>query len=135
MDDKLNTKLGDLDLSVRTMSVFNMYGMRTVGDVAKRDQSELLRMNNFGRKSFNEVCEAFRSLGVQLRWGPARKYVSFRLDADIYEKVILSGKANSRMLEAELERIVSEAVRDIPAIGDLPMRLERLERAVFGKDA
>ena len=112
-----------------------MYGMRTVGDVAKRDQSELLRMNNFGRKSFNEVCEAFRSLGVQLRWGPARKYVSFRLDADIYEKVILSGKANSRMLEAELERIVSEAVRDIPAIGDLPMRLERLERAVFGKDA
>ena len=135
MDDKLNTKLSDLELSLRTMNCFRRYGMHTVGDVAKRDQNELMRMENFGRKSFNEVREVFGTLGVNMRWGPVRKYVTFRLDADVYEKAVLSSKANSRMLEAELERIVSEAVRDIPAIGDLPMRLERLERAVFGKDA
>lgn len=132
MDDKLNTDLRDLPLGVRTLNCFRRYGLRTVGDVLKRNQSELMQMENFGRKSFNEVNAAFAELGVRRHWGPPRKYVSFRLDATDFERVSLLAQAADRPVEAEVERIVSEAVRGLPAVGDLATRLQRLEGAVFG---
>ena len=135
MDDKLQTELSSLGLSARTFhALTNTGGFRTLGDVVRNSENELLRIENFGRKSLNELKEVLTDHDLRLPLGATRKYVSFRVSDKVFEKIgILCRSANSS-LEVELERIVTDAVLDIPHIGDLAARLSRLEQAVFGAE-
>ena len=49
------TRLDTLDLSIRAFHVLHNAGIQTVGDLAEFSETELLRLENFGRKSLNEV--------------------------------------------------------------------------------
>lgn len=52
-----STELRHLGLSVRAIHCLQANGMFTVGDVRQKTKTELLRMPNFGRISFEEVVE------------------------------------------------------------------------------
>lgn len=132
MDDKLNMRLADLELSARTLWSLAHCGISTVGDVAKRDEHELLRVPNFGRKSLNELREVFETLGIRMKLTPPRRYISCRVDDQIHDKLILLCRASGKSIEAEIEAMVVSAVKDIPHVGELAVRLDRLEHAVFG---
>lgn len=39
----------------------------TVSDLAKRRKIDLIRLRNFGRKSFGEVCDLMRKYGIEFK--------------------------------------------------------------------
>jgi len=55
----------ELELSVRSYNSLRGANVTTVADLVKREESELLRFRNFGRKSLDELREKVQSLGLQ----------------------------------------------------------------------
>ena len=62
----LNTKVVDLDLSVRTLNCMISNSVKTLGDLIQKTKKELLETRNFGKKSFQEVCDLLDSLNLSL---------------------------------------------------------------------
>lgn len=56
----------ELEFSVRTACCLRNLGVRTVGQLATMTEAELLRTQNFGRKSLKELKDILGSLGVEL---------------------------------------------------------------------
>jgi len=70
----LVTPVDELELSVRSHNCLRAAGIRTIAELVHRDESELLRFRNFGRKSLAELSEVIESYG--LHWGyPVNKYL------------------------------------------------------------
>jgi len=65
-DEKYNTPLEQLDLSVRTINALRRSGISTVGEVITRGERELLSIRNFGQKSKQELDERLKALGLSL---------------------------------------------------------------------
>jgi len=65
-DEKYNTPLEQLDLSVRTINALRRSGISTVGEVITRGEKELLSIRNFGQKSKQELDERLKALGLSL---------------------------------------------------------------------
>jgi DNA-directed RNA polymerase subunit alpha len=65
-DEKYNTPVEELDLSVRTINSLRRGGITTVGELLSKGEKELLSLRNFGQKSRQEVEERLRSLGMVL---------------------------------------------------------------------
>ena len=63
----LKKRLINLDLSVRTRNALLSLGCDTIGDVVKLDKSEIKNTRNVGKKSFMEIDEYIKKLG--LHWG------------------------------------------------------------------
>jgi len=53
----LMTPVDDLELSVRSHNCLRAANIKTIADLVKRDESELLKFRNFGRKSLAELSE------------------------------------------------------------------------------
>ncbi len=51
----LNTKIDELEISVRASNCLRMAGIVRIGDIVKRGEQELLKMKNFGKKSLTEI--------------------------------------------------------------------------------
>ena len=58
--------LEDLELSVRATNGLLNLGIRTLGDLLRREEKELLMAKNFGRKSLHEVKEVLYSMNLCL---------------------------------------------------------------------
>jgi len=58
-------RVDELELTVRTLNVFRSYNCQYVGDIVGLTDTQLLRMQNFGRKSFIEVHELLEALGLR----------------------------------------------------------------------
>lgn len=58
--------LDELEMSVSSANVLRKAGFQTVGDLCQRTESELLKMDGFGRKSLKEVKELLAALGLSL---------------------------------------------------------------------
>jgi hypothetical protein len=58
--------IDQLELSVRTYNCLKNEGIRLIGQFAKMDEDELLRIPNFGRKSLNELKEILAQNGLHL---------------------------------------------------------------------
>jgi DNA-directed RNA polymerase subunit alpha len=65
-DEKFNTPVEELDLSVRTINSLRRGGITTVGELLSKGEKELLSLRNFGQKSRQEVEERLRALGMVL---------------------------------------------------------------------
>ena len=57
----------DLGFSVRTSNCFANLHIRTVADLLEYSEAELLRTENFGRKSLNETKEVLGTMGLKLK--------------------------------------------------------------------
>jgi len=62
----LETPLTDFELSVRSRNCFKKMGIRTLGDLLKITESELLSYKNFGETSLKEIKATLSSKGLQL---------------------------------------------------------------------
>ncbi len=65
-DEKYNMPVEQLDLSVRTMNCLRRSGIATIGELIGKGPKELLKLRNFGQKSYLEIEERLNSLGLSL---------------------------------------------------------------------
>ena len=65
-DEKYNMPVEQLDLSVRTMNCLRRSNIATVGELIGRGPKELLKLRNFGQKSYLEIEERLASIGLSL---------------------------------------------------------------------
>jgi len=67
-DEELASKsVDDLQLSVRARKCLQKLNIRTLGDLTRRTEAELLGVKNFGVTSLNEIKKAISSIGLSLR--------------------------------------------------------------------
>lgn len=71
----LTTGVDDLELSVRSHNCLKSASIKTLGDLVRKDESELLKFRNFGRKSLSELMEIVENYGLD-----------FGMDVDKYVK-------------------------------------------------
>ncbi len=64
---KLEKKIEDLDLSVRSYNCLKRAGINTVGELTQKTEEEMMRVRNLGRKSLKEVVTKLREIGLDLR--------------------------------------------------------------------
>jgi DNA-directed RNA polymerase subunit alpha len=62
-EDKYNTPIEDLSLSVRAYNCLKRSGLMTVRDILMKSEDELLALRNFGRKSHDELKDRLAELG------------------------------------------------------------------------
>ena len=61
----LQTKIEDLDLSVRSHNCLRLAEIDTVGDLVSRREDELLNYKNFGKKSLTELKEQLEKFNLK----------------------------------------------------------------------
>jgi DNA-directed RNA polymerase alpha subunit len=62
----LLVSIDELEISVRPFNCLYNNGIRTLGDLVKMTPSELMRLDNFGRKSLKDVVSALAHYGLKL---------------------------------------------------------------------
>ncbi|MDR1255900.1 MAG: DNA-directed RNA polymerase subunit alpha [Puniceicoccales bacterium] len=62
----LNMSVNEIELSVRAANCLNNANIMTVGELASKTESDMLRYRNFGKKSLNEIKEKLEELGLSL---------------------------------------------------------------------
>ena len=53
----LSQSVDELDLSVRAHNCLKAANIKTIGDLVRREESEMLKFRNFGRKSLQELMQ------------------------------------------------------------------------------
>lgn len=71
----LLTNVDDLELSVRAHNCLKAANIKNIAELVKRDEAEMLKFRNFGRKSLSELTEIVETLGLE-----------FGMDIDSYIK-------------------------------------------------
>ena len=83
-DDKFETKsdinynlfrkIDDLELSVRSLNCLKNDGVEYIGDLVKKQETDMMKTPNFGRKSLNELKRMLNdmnlSFGMDIEWPP-----------------------------------------------------------------
>jgi DNA-directed RNA polymerase subunit alpha len=62
-----NKLVDDLQLSVRSRKCLQRLNIRTIGDLTRKTEAELLGCKNFGATSLNEIKRTISNLGLSLR--------------------------------------------------------------------
>ncbi|MEW6448310.1 MAG: DNA-directed RNA polymerase subunit alpha [Bacillota bacterium] len=63
----LEMPIEDLDLSVRSYNCLKRAGINTVEELVQRDEEEMIKVRNLGKKSLEEVKQKLGELGLALR--------------------------------------------------------------------
>lgn len=63
----MNLTLEEMDLSVRTYNCMKRAGKETLRDVVKMSETQLIRVRNLGRRSFDELIGKVKSYGLDIR--------------------------------------------------------------------
>jgi DNA-directed RNA polymerase subunit alpha len=53
----LRTPIEDFELSVRSVNSLKNSAIRTLGDLVRQSESQILQVKNFGKKSLNEIAD------------------------------------------------------------------------------
>jgi DNA-directed RNA polymerase subunit alpha len=56
----------ELELSVRSYNCLKNANIRTIGELVQKNEAEMLKTRNFGRKSLNEIKEILTLMGLGL---------------------------------------------------------------------
>lgn len=62
----LQMSVNEIELSVRAANCLNNANITTVGQLAMKTESEMLKYRNFGKKSLNEIKDKLTALGLSL---------------------------------------------------------------------
>jgi DNA-directed RNA polymerase subunit alpha len=60
----LKTSLSDLDLSVRAFNCLKAADVKTLGDLARLEISDMMKFRNFGKKSLAELEQLIQEKGL-----------------------------------------------------------------------
>jgi hypothetical protein len=107
MNDILNKKIEDLEMSIRVTGSLNMHGIKTVGDITKMTESSLKRLPNIGRLSVNEIKHTLKDLGLELgmhskpQEEPPEKTLVSDLNMDLILKAADTFKKSSKKIMAK----------------------------------
>ena len=63
----LKTRVQDLELSARTLNVLEEAGIRTLGGLAKKKESDLLEIEGAGKKAVQEIKKTLENYGLTLK--------------------------------------------------------------------
>src|SRR6478609_6015113 len=66
MKKLLNMSVNEIELSVRAANCLNNANITTVGQLAMKSESEMLKYRNFGKKSLNEIKDKLTALNLSL---------------------------------------------------------------------
>lgn len=66
-DGKLDMKIEDLVLSVRSYNCLKRANIHTVGELTQKTEEEMMKVRNLGRKSLKEVVGKLREIGLDLK--------------------------------------------------------------------
>ena len=80
---KLEKKIEELDLSVRSYNCLKRAGIHTVGELTQKTEEEMMRVRNLGRKSLKEVVQKLREIGLDLRRSYDNDYDYSEYDEDV----------------------------------------------------
>ena len=61
----LKMSVDELELSVRSHNCLTAANIKTIGDLVRRDEQEMLKFRNFGRKSLTELNKILEEKGIQ----------------------------------------------------------------------
>lgn len=61
----LKMSVDELELSVRSHNCLMAANIRSIGDLVRRDESEMLKFRNFGRKSLSELTKILEEKGLE----------------------------------------------------------------------
>ncbi|MEO1128396.1 MAG: DNA-directed RNA polymerase subunit alpha C-terminal domain-containing protein [Planctomycetota bacterium] len=123
----LDTPVTDFELSVRARNCLKKMNIRTLGDLLRITEAELMGYKNFGEASLKEIRDMLSAKGLRLGQGLEEQHR--RMRRQVYES--LKGSGN----EAVLARPVTELglsvrarkalqILGIQTIGDLAARTE-----------
>ncbi|MCB0282309.1 MAG: DNA-directed RNA polymerase subunit alpha [Calditrichae bacterium] len=70
----LKMSVDELELSVRSHNCLKAANIKTIGDLVRREESEMLKFKNFGRKSLMELGKILEERGLQFGMN-VEKYV------------------------------------------------------------
>ena len=73
----LNMSVNEIELSVRAANCLNNANISTVGELASKTESDMLKYRNFGKKSLTEIREKLVQLGLSL---------GYKFDPNLLEK-------------------------------------------------
>ncbi|MBU4561704.1 DNA-directed RNA polymerase subunit alpha [bacterium] len=66
IDEILNKSLEEVELSVRSANCLKEGKIKTIGQLTRKSEEELLKMRNFGKKSVEEIKEILKNYGLSL---------------------------------------------------------------------
>lgn len=69
-DDKekaLEMSIEELDLSVRAYNCLKRAGINTVSELVQRNQEDMMKVRNLGKKSLEEVEQKLEAMGLALK--------------------------------------------------------------------
>lgn len=123
----LDTPVTDFELSVRARNCLKKMQIRTLGDLLKISEAELLSYKNFGETSLVEIKHMLAMRGLRLGQGLDGQFN--RVRKEIYEE--LKGQASESVLNKPISALdLSVRARkalqmlNIQSIGDLATRTE-----------
>lgn len=64
--EKLKLPISELELSVRSSNCLKEANIRIIADLVKKTEEEMLSLENFGKKSLNEIKELLAGMGLTL---------------------------------------------------------------------
>jgi DNA-directed RNA polymerase subunit alpha len=87
LKELLNESVEELELSVRSANCLKTANIKTIGDLVRKTESDMLKYKNFGRKSLNEIKEILVGMGL-----------SFGMDVD---GILSKGRSAAPRTEAK----------------------------------
>ncbi len=66
MKEKLKIPISELELSVRSANCLREAKIKTIGDLVKKSELEMLKYRNFGKKSLAEINKILVDIGISL---------------------------------------------------------------------
>lgn len=61
-----DTTIEELELSVRSSNCLRVAGIRTIGDLIQKNEEDLEKIKNLGKKSINEIISRLKTLNLRL---------------------------------------------------------------------
>ena len=124
----MNTPVTDFELSVRARNCLKKMEIRTLGDLLKVSENELLSYKNFGETSLVEIKHMLTARGLRLGQGAEGAQVS-RVHQDRYEDLlnyapeqILKQPVSTLNLSVRARKALQRL--NIQTLGDLAIRTE-----------
>jgi DNA-directed RNA polymerase subunit alpha len=66
LKEKLKIPISELELSVRSSNCLKEAKIKTIGDLVRKSEMEMLKYRNFGKKSLAEISKILNEMGITL---------------------------------------------------------------------